>query len=79
MADYTDVRFDEFTFTLREAQYAKPNERGMWRYANCTRCGVRFDIRRDESAVELLHRLHEHSCAVHPSQLRSTEQLGVPR
>jgi len=28
MADYSDVSIGSFTFTLREAQFARPNERG---------------------------------------------------
>lgn len=63
MADYMDVSLNRFTFTLREAQYAKPNERGQWRRANCTLCAEKIDIGHDLSATELLHRLNEHSCS----------------
>ena len=40
----------------------KPGERGQWRRANCTLCGARIEIGQDDQAVELLHRLNEHSC-----------------
>lgn len=64
MADYQDVDLaGRFTFTLREAQWAKPNQRGSWRRANCKLCGARLPIDMDEPAGELLHRLYEHSCA----------------
>ncbi|MVA75481.1 hypothetical protein GC722_05475 [Auraticoccus sp. F435] len=62
MADSFDVSFAQFTFTLREAQFARPDELGQWRGAKCMHCAERIPIHPDERASTFLHRIYGHEC-----------------
>ena len=62
MADYSNVSFARFTFTLREAQFARPDELGQWRRVTCTHCAEQIPIHPEERVGDFLHRLHGHAC-----------------